>query len=129
MSLIKKVCERNTEGLKQAALNKSNAARKRADMAIDRLVRAGKPVNFQSVHLAGEVSVAFLYGEAKLRARIQHLRGQHKPREIIPTSEQANANSLRTMVAALKVDNKRLRSENSELRKQLEVAYDMRNTT
>lgn len=53
----------NTDKIRAGAAKKSAAARKQALDAIQRLLDAGKPVNFNSVSREGDVSKTFLYDE------------------------------------------------------------------
>jgi Cdc6-like AAA superfamily ATPase len=73
-----------TAVLAAAAKAKSHAKAEAADQAIRRLIRRGEPVTFQAVQREAGVSHAFLYGNPELRARIEHLRDQARPRPAQP---------------------------------------------
>lgn len=110
--------------LKTAARRKSEEKIRSADAAIGRLIKRGEPVTFQSVQREAGVSHAFLYSNARLRARIEHQRRQHRPApHPIPTDNAADNN----IVAALSAELARLkaqhRAEVTALRTALEQAH------
>jgi len=72
--------QHRVDTLRQAARRKSEAKTKAAEAAIRTLVKRGEPITFQSVQREAGVSHAFLYGNAGLRARIERLRAQARPR-------------------------------------------------
>jgi hypothetical protein len=66
---------RNTSGLEGSAKLRSDAARLRADEAIQRLLRdPSRRINFNTVADAAGVTTAYLYKEPTLRSRIDRLR-------------------------------------------------------
>jgi hypothetical protein len=115
--------ERNTSGLKEAQHKKRLSALARAEEGIKKLLREGKPVNFESVAEVGGVSRAWLYRQPELKERIEHLRG-HKPAKL-PLQQRASDASKEAMIAALRQQLKELRSENQELKRQIEVVYGL----
>lgn len=109
--------------LKDAARRKSEEKTRSADAAIARLIKRGEPVTFQAVQREAGVSHAFLYNNARLRARIEHHRRQHRP---VPEQTPANDASDNNIVAALTAEITRLktrhRTEVTALRAALEQA-------
>ena len=81
--------DRRTAVLAAAAKAKSHAKAEAADQAIRRLTRRGEPVTFQAVQREAGVSHAFLYGNPELRARIEHLRDQARPRSAQPAGNDS----------------------------------------
>jgi len=76
--------QRRVDTLRQAARRKSEAKAKAAETAIRALVKRGEPITFQSVQREAGVSHAFLYANADLRARIERLRDQARPKPSPP---------------------------------------------
>lgn len=114
--------QRNTDGIKAAAQRKRVAALERTDAAIRELVKAGKAVNFTSVAEAANVSTAWLYEEADIKARIQQLREQGTPKakssQAKPRLSDASKDAI---VTTLKGRIKTLEQRNRELSQQNEV--------
>ncbi|MFI0420778.1 DUF6262 family protein [Spongiactinospora sp. 9N601] len=123
-------------GLRQAriaaltatARRKSAAKVKAAEAAIRHLIKTGTPVTFQEVARHAGVSHTFLYGNAGLRARIEHLRRHrpHWPRE--PAGHTTSArHEPDNVVLALTAEITRLkaahRAETAALREALEQAH------
>ena len=113
---------RRTAVLAAAAKAKSHAKADAADQAIRRLIRRGQPVTFQAVQREAGVSHAFLYGNPELRARIEQLRDQARPRPVQPAdnSENTLVLALTTQITNLK---KQHRDETQALRAALEQAH------
>lgn len=115
--------DRRTAVLAAAAKAKSHAKAEAADQAIRRLIRRGEPVTFQAVQREAGVSHAFLYGNPELRARIEHLRDQARPR----SAQAAGNDSESTLVLALTAQithlKKQHRDETQALRAALEQAH------
>jgi predicted RNase H-like nuclease (RuvC/YqgF family) len=117
--------EHNIEGLRQAAQQKAQETRRRAEEAIALLLKQQHPINFKTVAETAQISTAWLYANAEMKMRILHLRSQQTPsaQVKIPPREQASSASKDGMIAALQ---KRIREQAEkikELEKQLEVAY------
>ena len=89
--------QHRVDTLRQAARRKSEAKTKAAEAAIRALVKHGEPITFQSVQREAGVSHAFLYGNADLRARIERLRAQARPK---PSSSEGTG-SDNTIIQAL----------------------------
>ena len=109
--------------LTAAARAKSEAKTKAAERGIRALVKRGEPITFQAVQREAGVPHAFLYGNADLRARIERLRDQARPR-VTPT---ADTDAETTLVLALTAKIKDLQKKNREqvatLRAALEQAH------
>ena len=115
---------RRADVLRGAADARSLAAEKRARRAVQELQRRGATVNFQAVAAEGGVSRAFLYGHRQLRTAIEQLRQAHQdipPR--LPAHQRASEESLRARLRGMLEENKRLRSENAQLRDELALAH------
>lgn len=115
--------QRNVEGLRSNAQKKSQAALLRAHDAIRLLLKQGRPVNFTTVALTGDVSVPYLYKNQALRERIEQLRNQYTLKVPVERRTTASNASKEAMIAALREQIKELRRENETLRRQNEVAY------
>jgi Family of unknown function (DUF6262) len=111
--------------LTAAARAKSEAKTKAAERGIRALVKRDEPITFQAVQREAGVSHAFLYGNADLRARIERLRDQARPRGTPTADTDADAES--TLVLALTAKIKQLQKNNREqvatLRAALEQAH------
>ena len=121
--------QRNVEGLKSAARTKAETTRQRVEDTLRKMTQAGAqhPINFKTVAETAGVSTAWLYAQKDIRERIVHLRGQSSPHpkvEILK-SERASEESKDRLISVLRQQVKDLRSQNNELRKQLEVAYGL----
>jgi hypothetical protein len=97
--------QRRIDTLSQAARRKSETKTKAAEAAIRALVKHGEPVTFQAVQREAGVSHAFLYGNADLRARIERLRDQTRPKPPPPaeiTSDNTIIQALTSQITHLK---------------------------
>ncbi|MCM3736833.1 DUF6262 family protein [Bacillus cytotoxicus] len=105
------------------ASRKANTSQK-VDKAIQRLVRANEPINFNSVASEAGVAKATLYNNRELRDRIESLRQQQAQ---APTPKQLkremNDSSKDAIIESLKRRIKKIEEENKQLRNQLKVAY------
>jgi len=113
--------ERNSAGLKQSARQRHVTTYQRAEVGIQTLIKAQRPVNFKAVHEVSGVSTAWLYRHMK--ERIAHLREQAVPQPTPAPKTRASDASKDAIIAALRERVKKLEAENRELRQQLEVAY------
>jgi hypothetical protein len=117
--------QQRIEVLKTAARRKSEEKTQSADAAITRLIKRGEPLTFQAVQHEAGVSHAFLYNNQQLRARIEHLRRQHRPPAEPATTDNAAGND--NIVAALTAEIARLKArhhtEVTALRQALEQAH------
>lgn len=114
--------ERNVEGLRLSAAQRHEAACRRTEEALQRMLREGQPVNFKTVAKAAAVSTAWLYGQPSIKARIQRLRDQSIPK-VAALKAPASDASKDAMIATLRQRIKQVEAENRELRKQLEIVY------
>lgn len=109
--------EARIERLRTAARQKQEAAHERAQRGLEQLLQAHQPVTFRAVARAGQVSIDFLYREPELRARIEALRAEeHAAHPEAPSSRS-------TVVHALTLQLRELRTENADLRRRLEAAH------
>lgn len=127
MSRSTKQWARNVEGLRANAHKKAAATQQRAEAAIALLIKEQRPINFQSVAQTAGISTAWLYEHEAVKERIIHLRAQQTPRAQvkIPKSVQASNASKDAMIAALRQRIQKLEKENSDLKRQVEVAYGL----
>jgi uncharacterized protein DUF6262 len=111
--------------LTAAAKAKSEAKTKAAERGIRALIKRGEPITFQAVQREAGVSHAFLYGNPDLRARIERLRDQARPR-VTPTADtdaDAESTLVLALTAQIKQLQKRHREEVAALRAALEQAH------
>ncbi|PFM00538.1 transposase [Bacillus cereus] len=112
------------EQLKAIHASRKAITSQKVDKAIQRLVRANEPINFNSVAREAGVAKATLYNNQKLRDRIESLRQQQAH---IPTPRQMkreiDENNKDAVIASLKRKIKKLDEENKELREQLKFSY------
>ena len=113
-----------TEHLKQLHSKRKAMTQERVDKAIQRLIKAQKAINFNSVASESGVTKKTLYDNKDIRERIEILRHQQSQ---VPTPAQVkremNDNNKDAIIASLKRKIKRLEEENKELREQLKVNY------
>jgi hypothetical protein len=124
MTRSTKLWQRNTDGLRSHAQKKAAATEQRAEAAIALLIREQRPINFQTVAQTAGISTAWLYEHQAIKERIIHLRAQQIPKAQvkIPPREQASSASKDAMIAALRQRIQKLEKENSDLKRQVEVA-------
>ncbi|QWG94740.1 DUF6262 family protein [Bacillus toyonensis] len=112
------------EQLKAIHASRKAITSQKVDQAIQRLVRANEPINFNSVASEAGVAKATLYNNQKLRNQIESLRQQQAQ---VPTLKQIkrkiNESNKDAIIESLKRRVKRLEEENKQLREQLKVAY------
>lgn len=112
------------EQLKAVHESRKASTFQKVDEAIQRLIRASKNINFNSVAGEAGVSKATLYNNKDFRLRIETLRNQQLQ---VPTPKQVkremNESNKDALIASLKRKNKKLEEENKQLREQLKVAY------
>jgi len=114
---------RRTAVLAAAAKAKSDAKAEAADQAIRRLVKRGEPITFQSVQREADVSHAFLYGHPGLRARIEQLRAQGRPRPDPPADNDSENTLVLALTSKITHLKKQHRDETQALRAALEQAH------
>ncbi|MFF2242096.1 DUF6262 family protein [Bacillus thuringiensis] len=112
------------EHLKAIHASRKATTSQKVDKAIQRLVRANGPINFNSVASEAGVAKATLYNSRELRERIESLRQQQAeaptPKQI---KREIDENNKDAFIASLKRKIKRLEEEKKQLREQLKVAY------
>ena len=113
-----------SKALRSAAAARSIAAEQRAQHAIAELDRRGQPITFLAVAAEAGVSARYLYAHPQLRVTIEQLRDQHQHAPSrLPGHERASEESLRARLRGVLEENKRLRSENAQLRDELALAH------
>lgn len=117
--------QRNTDGLRQTAQARSQAALQRTEAAITLLLKENRPVNFSTVAHTAQVSTAWLYKHEPIKRRILELRAAKTPGAGTRPKVQTSDASKDAMIAALQLRVKRQDDEIKELRQQLEVAYGL----
>ncbi len=114
--------ERNTDGMATAAKRRAQEARQKVDGAIASLLRANRPVNFNSVANAAGVTKAYLYSKPDIRDRIETLRQQQVgARAQRPVSSERTEASKAMLLAAKERRIKELEAEVRRLRAELKV--------
>lgn len=97
---------------------------KKVDEAIQRLIKANKAINFNSVAQEAGVTKATSYNNADIRESIETLRHQQSQ---VPTPAQVkremDKNNKDAIIASLKRKIKKLEEENKQLRKQVKISY------
>jgi len=119
--------QRNTEGLKKHARRKSEETVKKIDEAIQRLIKAGEKINFNSVSLEARVSKSYLYTHQEIKERIENLRKQQEAvpslkqikREMTDASKDIIIAAKNKRIKELEAENKRLKEELKTLRGKL----------
>lgn len=96
----------------------------KVDKAIERLIKAQKPINFNSVANEAGITKKTLYDHKDIRERIETLRHQQSmvstPSQIKREMNEANKDAI---IASLKRKIRRLEEENKELREQIKINY------
>jgi tRNA nucleotidyltransferase/poly(A) polymerase len=108
---------RKIEALQKAAELKAKEAAERVDQALEKMVKSGHSINFQTVAQNANVSTAYLYKHTEIRKRIETLRDQQKNQSKPKHPPVASDNSKAIMIANLRSEIQRLRGEIDELRK------------
>lgn len=108
----------NTRYLTQAAASRHQATLNKASNAIERLDRAGQPVNFSAVATAAGVSRTWLYRNPAIRDLITRLRTEPSRPARARAAQRATTESLRARLDAAAQEINRLRAENATLREQ-----------
>ena len=113
-----------TEHLQELHSKRKAMTQEKVDKAIQRLIKAQKAINFNSVASESGVTKKTLYDNKDIRERIEILRHQQSQ---VPTPAQVkrerNDNNKDAIIASLKRKIKRLEEENKELKEQLKVNY------
>lgn len=115
--------KRSVDGLKKNAQKKRQESFDKVEKGIQQLIKEKRAINFNTVAEASGVSKAWLYKEAEVRQRIEHLRSQVGSQGKTPSKFRASEQSLKAIIQKQQAQIRRLEAENQELRKQNEVAY------
>ncbi len=115
--------QRNVEGLRQNAQKKRQQAIEQTELAIKQLIKNGKPINFETVAAAANVSKAWLYKETEIKERIEQLRSQCAPKSPLTPKQRASDASKDAIIRTLRERVKKLEAEVRDLRNRNEVAY------
>ncbi len=117
--MSEKTWKRNTTGLATHANLRKEQKRKGVEDSITALLREQKPVNFNTVAKAANVSKAYLYSQPDLRERIEALRQQsveQAVRERVTHSTGKTEASRDLVILAKDRRIKELEAENRKLR-------------
>lgn len=113
-----------TEHLKELHNKRKAITQEKVDKAIQRLIKAQKAINFNSVANESGITKKTLYDNNEIRERIEALRYQQSQ---VPTPAQVKRemddNNKDAIIASLKRKIKRLEEENKELKEQLKINY------
>lgn len=108
------------ERLREAARTRHETTLRRAENALQRLVKRGDAITYRRLAEAAGVSRSWLYRQPALRQEIDRLRASTANRPgRLPAAERATVDSLRQQLRTYREETTRLRSENQELRDQL----------
>lgn len=98
--------------------------RSKVDEAIQRLIRANKSINFNSISQESGLTKATLYNNKYIRERIETLRHQQAQ---VPTPSQVkremDENNKDAIIASLKRKIKKLEEKNKQLKEQVKISY------
>lgn len=117
--------ERNVEGLRKSAQSRHQQTMQQAEEGLRQLLQQGRPVNFNTVAEAANVSTSWLYQHPEWRERIEHLRKQQRGRTAPSEKTKASSASKDAMIAALRQRIQKLERENGDLKRQVEVTYGL----
>jgi hypothetical protein len=110
--------------LADAAARRTLDAEQRVRDALHELDSQGAPVTFAAVAERAQVSRAFLYGHAALRAEIEALRtSQASAPARLPVGQRSSDASLRARLRAALDESQRQRQEIASLREELALAH------
>ena len=113
-----------TEHLKVLHSKRKAITQEKVDKAIQRLIKAQKPINFNSVANESGITKKTLYNNIDIKERIETLRHQQSQ---VPTPSQVKRemddNNKDAIIASLKRKIKRLEEENKELKEQVKINY------
>ena len=113
-----------TEHLKELHSKRKAITQDKVDKAIQRLIKAQKPINFNSVANESGITKKTLYNNKDIKERIETLRYQQSQ---VPTPSQIkremNDSNKDAIIASLKRKIKRLEEENKELKEKVKINY------
>lgn len=113
------------ENLRAAARRKSEATIKRAETALRTMIKNGQAITFRGAARTADCSIDFLYGNAELRRRIEHLRARQQTKPPSPQSVDttADSNVIRALSSQLAELRRRDREEIDGLHAALAAAH------
>ena len=113
-----------SEHLKELHSKRKAITQEKVDKAIQRLIKAQKPINFNSVANESGITKKTLYNNKEIKERIETLRHQQSQ---VPTPSQIkiemNDSNKDAIIASLKRKIKRLEEENKELKEKVKINY------
>jgi chromosome segregation ATPase len=114
----------NSEALKRARRQDSNAKRRRASDALDAMIDNGEPITFPTVARRAGVSVSLLYADPQLAGRLSEARRRQRDTGAtrtwrLPARSLVTEQSLRADLANTKDQIRRLNEEMTLLRERL----------
>lgn len=117
----------NPELLVKAAADKKKDAEERLEKAIQQVLDSGETITFKAIAETAGLSVSYLYKYPEIKNRIAELRNQQKlaigglvnqTSKFQPATDKSKA----VIISKLRQENRRLRNENEELKKHIEIA-------
>ena len=113
-----------TDHLKELHSKRKAMTQEKVDKAIQRLIKAQKPINFNSVANESGITKKTLYNNKDIKERIETLRHQQSQ---VPTPSQVKRemddNNKDALISSLRRKIERLKEENKELREQVKINY------
>ncbi len=118
--------DRRAAVLRDAANAKHDAAVRRAEAGLRKLIKDGADINFRAVARAGSVSLDFLYAQPQLRARVERLRDQQlsaRPAARRAEPDPDEGNVVRTLGAQLRAERAKRQDQVHDLEAKLAAAH------
>lgn len=114
-----------SDALAVASARRHAHAHERVIRALRELHKTGEQISFAAVARRASVTRKFLYSQADLRDHIERARTAQTdaPLSAAPLRERASDASLRARLHAALEDNKQLREERTELRREIAVLH------
>ena len=117
----------NPELLVKAAAAKKKDAAERLEKAIQQVLDSGETITFKAIAETAGLSVSYLYKYPEIKNRIAELRNQQKAAiggivNKTPKFQPATDKSKAVIISKLRQENRRLRNDNEDLKKHIEVA-------
>lgn len=117
----------NPELLVKAAEAKKKDAAERLEKAIQQVLDSGETITFKAIAETAGLSVSYLYKYPEIKNRIAELRNQQKASiggivNKTPKFQPATDKSKAVIISKLRQENRRLRNENEDLKKHIEIA-------
>lgn len=117
----------NPELLVKAAEAKKKDAAERLEKSIRQVLDSGENITFKAIAETAGLSVSYLYKYPEIKNRIAELRNQQKAAiggivNKTPKFQPATDKSKAVIISKLRQENRRLRNDNEELKKHIEVS-------